>query len=146
DPVDLQWDQLPAQLARPGRLADEVVVDDEETTAAGRLHLDRHVAGRAMVLAGAVKGRDRAEVALEVAAAGELDQGDLLVSLASEDVSPGPKPRQGAPARAVVAALKPVAPRVVEDLGPDRFGIADDDRIRLPRHLVRHKCRVVASQ
>src|SRR5262249_42350481 len=114
DPADLQRDQLAAQLADPGGLADDVVVHDEEAAAAGRLHLGGHLAGRAVVLARAVESSDRAEVALEVAAPGELDQGDVLIVLAVEQLASGPQPAQRASAEAVVDRPQAAVPGVVE--------------------------------
>jgi hypothetical protein len=114
DPADAERDQLFAQLARLRRLADDIVVHDEEPPAAGRFHLGDDLGGRAVVLTGAVEGGNRAEVALEVAAAGELDQRDVLIVLAGEQLAARAHPAQRPPAMAVVDRLQPAVPSVLD--------------------------------
>ena len=69
-----------------------------------------------MVLVGVVKRGDRAEVALEIAAASEFHQRDVLIAFAGENLPPRADAAERPPAESAIDRLQPAMAGVVEQL------------------------------
>jgi hypothetical protein len=122
-------DQLAQQFAGALAVADEVVVDDEHHVApaalAQRLELAHHLRRLLGARHAPVHDHDVAELAVERAAARELDRhGDVV---AQRDQVPA-RHRGGAhvrPLRRAVGRLQPAVAQVFDHLGRDALGFAE---------------------
>ena len=87
-----------------------------------------------LAVMGPVERRDAAEVAVQRTAARGLDRAEGISGL--QKIVPGGRIWLDLGESAVVAALERAVPDVLEDLRPDAFGFARDDRVHALQGLV----------
>lgn len=144
DPADPERDEsLQERLGGLG-IGDEVVVDEEEVAPRLGPDLGHHLLHGARVDVVVEVRPDRAELAAIPAAAAELEEREGEVAFALEKVAARPAAGLRRADRGVVPRAEPPVVRVRDHLGPERLGVAREDRVGVAGDLVGDQRRVHA--
>ena len=146
DPPDLQRDERAQQLLRGFPVGYEIVVDEEDQLLILIGNLSNHILNPTHSLLPREKRCDGAEVAGKPASSAELHELHRQIFLALEQV---PARKYAARLRlfgmTVVDRLDSALAQVLDDLGPDRFRVASDDRIGELQTFFRCESRLKAT-
>ncbi len=142
DPTDLERDQRAEEFLGRLGVGNEVIIDKEEIPPRLGGDLCHHLGDGPCVMAVTEVLADRAELAVETAAAAKLEQAHGQVFLSGIQVPARENSRLGNPERAIVARSQPSLVRVGNHLRPERLAVTGIDGVRVLGHLVGEECRV----
>src|SRR5215472_3590269 len=142
DPADLQGDQSAEEFLRLIHIGGNVVVDEEDEWLLDPADLLDNLIYRTARLRIGEKRLYSAEFAAKVTPAPRLNEPNRQIAFAGKDGTVRTKPRQRRPAGPSIHGLQTAVQKIIHDLRPEAFRLADNDRFGVLSHFFRHQCRM----